>query len=192
MCGICVKIFSMNLYISKCFTTTKNTIDRQHPESSWLFGLSNNSQQKKLIVAIVGTPATICNKKNVWVRLNTHPTLSSSIPSFWYSYMQQCWIIWAIKLALPSKINLHLKEKKEFWISFNANGRRWIFQLTNTSSRWKLLPPTKHCSCRYCSSSLRTCLRSYIARHCITLDTHILFCRSASQSYLPSSQLYGL
>ena len=74
--------YEYHLYISKCFTTTKNTIERQQPESSWLFGLSNNSQQKKLIVAIVGTPATICNKKNVWVRLNTHPTLSSSIPSF--------------------------------------------------------------------------------------------------------------
>ena len=29
-CGIFVKIFIMNRYISKTFTTSKNTIDRQH------------------------------------------------------------------------------------------------------------------------------------------------------------------
>ena len=30
--GICVKIFSMNRYISKSYTTSKNTIDRQYAE----------------------------------------------------------------------------------------------------------------------------------------------------------------
>ena len=34
--GICVKILIMNRYISKSYTTTTNTIDRQHTErSSW-------------------------------------------------------------------------------------------------------------------------------------------------------------
>ena len=94
----------------------------------------------------------------------------------------------AIKSCFALKMNLRFKKKKECWISFNINARRWIFQLTNTSSKWKLLLPTKHCSCRYCNSSLSTSLPAgYIVRHCITLDTHILFCRSASQSHLPSS-----
>ena len=31
-CGICVKIFIMNRYISKSYTTTKNTIHRQYTE----------------------------------------------------------------------------------------------------------------------------------------------------------------
>ena len=30
--GICVKIFIMNRYISKSYTTSKNTIDRQYTE----------------------------------------------------------------------------------------------------------------------------------------------------------------
>ena len=34
--GICVKILIMNRYISKSYTTTTNTIDRQHTElGSW-------------------------------------------------------------------------------------------------------------------------------------------------------------
>ena len=32
--GICVKIFIMNWYISKSYTTSKNTIDRQSGGSS--------------------------------------------------------------------------------------------------------------------------------------------------------------
>ena len=34
--GICVKIFIMNRYISKSYTTSKNTIDRQYPERGQL------------------------------------------------------------------------------------------------------------------------------------------------------------
>ena len=32
LCGICVKTFLMNRYISKSYTTSKNTIDRQYRE----------------------------------------------------------------------------------------------------------------------------------------------------------------
>ena len=34
--GICVNIFIMNRYISKSYTTSKNTIDRQHTEREQL------------------------------------------------------------------------------------------------------------------------------------------------------------
>ena len=34
--GICVKIFIMNQYISKSYTTSKNTIDRQYTEQGQL------------------------------------------------------------------------------------------------------------------------------------------------------------
>ena len=34
--GICVKIFIMNRYISKSYTTSKNTIDRQYTERGQL------------------------------------------------------------------------------------------------------------------------------------------------------------
>ena len=36
--GICVKIFIMNRYISKSYTTSKNTIDRQYTEQGQLPG----------------------------------------------------------------------------------------------------------------------------------------------------------
>ena len=135
---------------------------------------------------------TFCHKKYVRARFNVCPTLSST-PHFIYLHATMLNNIESIKSCFALKINLRLKEMKEFWISFNINGKRWIFQLTNTSSRWKLLLPTKHCSCRYCNSSLSTSLPAvYIVRHCITLDAHILFCRSASQSHLPSSQRYAL
>ena len=47
---ICVKIFIMNQYISKSYTTTKNTSDRQHTERGQLYC-------QLLLVTLVGRKA---------------------------------------------------------------------------------------------------------------------------------------
>ena len=41
--GICVKIFIMNGYLSKSYTTSKNTVDRQHTERGGICGKKNSN-----------------------------------------------------------------------------------------------------------------------------------------------------
>ena len=58
--GICVQMFIMNRYISKSYTTTKNTIDWQYTQRGQLYG-------QLLLVYIL---RSICKKKPVFITLS--------------------------------------------------------------------------------------------------------------------------
>ena len=54
--GMCVQIFIMNHYISKSYTTTKNTVDRQHTEWGAAVVSTVTSVNIEHFLAISGMP----------------------------------------------------------------------------------------------------------------------------------------
>ena len=47
--GICVKIFIMNRFISKSYTTSKNTIDRQYTERGYIAVVSAIASLREIL-----------------------------------------------------------------------------------------------------------------------------------------------